>query len=1022
MTPVFHPIGVFLFGIGGGFAIPLLHRLGATWLHAGFFVALAGLTLSSLAPLAAILTGSPPFEILTAGAEPPISINLRFGLQEGAIAASVNIVAMLLALALWNRLRGGYVPLLLFLVVVMGVNGMIMTRDLFNLFVFLEIVSIGTYGLLSLSGARTGIEGAFKYVLVTVVASTLFLLGAALLYQATGRLNIDLLLEGAAAPAGPVEFAALAMLLGCLMLELKPWPANGWALDVYETAPAPLAGFLSVVASAGMIFALWKLLPLFAGMTDLIVLSAATTYVVSNLAGLRQNDVQRLLGYSSIGQMALLTLALAALTRIGADEATSLIAFGFFVNHLLAKAGLFCLVEAANARRVSLGLSVRNRRLHLGLLTLFVVAISALPPFPGFWAKWELVMRLAAAGDHALIAAVLAGSLLEAAYLFRWLIRCFGDGDGAEPSATPNRERTAALVALSALLLVASAAGAVAAGVALLPSLLPIGAAAALAVFEAVPARARCVAMLAVVAAGTYAMPEAEGIADLFATLLLAGSLVIAAAGLHQSGAPAGRYPLMAALLLAVQALIRAETGLEFYLAWEFVTLACFFLILGGTGTGPEVLRFLVFSLLAAFLLLAGFAMLAAQTGSTDLDALRTAGPGTALALSLMAAGLLVKAAAVGVHVWLPAAYAEAPDEVTALLSAVVSKTAIFGLLLGGYAVSRSEAALDYGPALAWIGMVTTVAGALFALVQTDAKRLLAYSSMSQLGYIVTAVGLTSHLGWVTTLYLVASHMLVKGVLFLALAGVFLRCGARRLDRLGGLWRSMPVTAALAGLALLSMSGLPPFMGFGAKWLLLSAMAEKGWSALAALGAVATFLGLWYMIRLFAAVFLGPAAPEAPPTREAPALLLLPQAVLILGVFLLTLFPKLLMAPVSAAIDPAFAATLVWEGASLETIYDLWDPAPTMLAALAAAAAFAALLGLAARLGGVGSSLGRAIRAPLPRWIAPPLAMIAWSAAAEAAHRGADIVRGVYTGDGQAYVLLALGYFIALYVAASLPF
>ena len=90
--------------------------------------------------------------------------------------------------------------------------------------------------------------------------------------------------------------------------------------------------------------------------------------------------------------------------------------------------------------------------------------------------------------------------------------------------------------------------------------------------------------------------------------------------------------------------------------------------------------------------------------------------------------------------------------------------------------------------------MLTTIAGALMALAQSDFKRLLAFSSMSQLGYIVTAIALMSHLGWVTALYLVANHLMVKGILFLAIAGIVLRTGTRRFAETGGLRRDMPIT------------------------------------------------------------------------------------------------------------------------------------------------------------------------------------------------------------------------------------
>ena len=145
----------------------------------------------------------------------------------------------------------------------MGIQGMVMTRDLFNLFVFLEIVSIATYGLLSLRDTPAALSATFKYLMATVLASTFFLLGTMLLYSVTGILNIDDLIASRDTITGPIGFAALMFLLACLLIELKPFPANGWGLDVYETAPPRVAALISVGVSAGVFFALLNLLPLF---------------------------------------------------------------------------------------------------------------------------------------------------------------------------------------------------------------------------------------------------------------------------------------------------------------------------------------------------------------------------------------------------------------------------------------------------------------------------------------------------------------------------------------------------------------------------------------------------------------------------------------------------------------------------------------------------------------------------------------------------------------------------------------
>src|SRR5690606_17347613 len=130
------------------------------------------------------------------------------------------------------------------------------------------------------------------------------------------------------------------------------FPANGWGLDVYETAPAGVAALVSVGVSAGVFFALFKLMPLFASQLTLIAASAAVTFLFSNLVGLRQSNVQRMLGCSSIAQMALLVLALSLLLRLGEDDALPLVVGGLFFNHLFAKAGLFWLAGAVRRRTI----------------------------------------------------------------------------------------------------------------------------------------------------------------------------------------------------------------------------------------------------------------------------------------------------------------------------------------------------------------------------------------------------------------------------------------------------------------------------------------------------------------------------------------------------------------------------------------------------------------------------------------------------------------------------------------------
>src|SRR5215471_15223253 len=1005
-----HPLNIFIVGLGGAFLIPLFSRLGKSWVATAFIMALVAMTLTSGYGLFKLLHGAAPIEILTGGAEPPYAISLRMGMAEGVFVFGVNLIALFGA---GYFAREKYGTMLLYLLLVMGIQGMVMTRDLFNLFVFLEIVSIATYGLLGLRDTSAALSATFKFLMATVLASTFFLIGTVLLYAATGILNIDDLIANRDAISGPIGFAALMFLLACLLLELKPFPANGWGLDAYETARSDIAAMISGGVSAGVFYALFKLLPLFDDQLEVIAVLGAVTFVFSNLIGLRQTKAQRLLGYSSVGQIALLTIAASLLYRLNAEDDLFLVVGGLFVNHLFAKVGLFWLAGYVGKERLKDWSILAGNSGVILLFGILIVAISGLPPFPGFWAKWQLVMTLAANGLYGWIAVVLVGSLLEAAYMFRWL------GLGLQSSAQADKavrrpNELLPLIGMAVLLAVSGYIAAELAGLSAPWVYLPLVAGLAVYLLAWLPSRVQGLTTLVLVlAAGSWLVLGLSGLSFLFAVVLLAGGLIVSIACLARTDRRPGFYPCLAIMLLSLPALATATTSLEFIFIWELITLSSYFLILRRSEAAPHALKYLLFSLAAASFLLCAFAVLQAQTGSVSLTALRGAGPESVPVFVLLAIGLLIKAGA----------------DVSALLSAVISKVTIFGLLVGTYVAIRSEVSLNLALVFGWIGMLTTLAGAMLAVRQDDLKRMLAYSSMSQVGYIVAAIALMSHLGWVTALYLVANHLLVKGILFLVAAAIILRTGKRLIGELGGLAGVMPVTFTTAAIAIVAMSGLPPLAGFGGKWLLLSAMMEKGWYAPALMTLLATFVGFVYMTRFIQTIFFGSRKATHDGLMDAPIAVLIPQVLLIAGIFLMSFFPKVLIGPVSQAIDPTFASTLVWQGMSLEMIYGYWNPLPVMAFAIIVCWILFGLFWLLRRggwwrttanveSGGAPSGLYEVFKTVFAT-LTPPWAVAAWGGLAAATATAAERIRMIYTGNGQTYNLYILYYFLVLYIAGG---
>jgi formate hydrogenlyase subunit 3/multisubunit Na+/H+ antiporter MnhD subunit len=1034
------PLGIYVIALGIGFLIPLFDRAHRGSAILVFLAALACMAAIAAVNLLAIINGAPAIDIETAGIAPPFSINLRFGLFEGGVVLAVNSVALLAAWHFLPALKQHASALLLYLILVMGINGMVMTRDLFNLFIFIEITSIATYALIGMERSGSVLAAGFKYIIATAMASAFFLLGTIFIYYQTGTLNIDDMIAHRDLISGPIGLVATLFVLTSLLIELKPYPANGWGLDVYETAHSGIASLISVGVSAGVLFAVYKLLPLMDAYLPSIALIGGATFLFSSFIGLKQDNAKRLLGYSSIGQMGLLTLALALLQQLDATTAQlALVIGGLFVNHLLAKAGLFWLAGVVNRSAIRDWSTIAKRPDLLLLLGIMMAALIGLPPFPGFWAKWELVMLLGAGEQYAWIALILIGSLLEAAYLFRWFSLA-RQSDETQAAASVGFWQTAP-VAIAAVLLFGIGYGiATTMNFATTAMFLPLLAGLALWLIDGLHGRLKDLPMLVIVAAGGYWLTnDLEGINRLFSYLLIGGGLLVSVAAMYRSDDRRGFYPLLAVLLLSLATLLRTQTSLEFFFGWELMTLSSYLLLtLGRDGIMPG-LRYLLFSLGSAYFILAGFAVAWAATGSIQLADLGNSGNAAGVVFSLLAAGFVIKMGGFGVHVWLPDAYAEADDDFTAIMSAVVSKAAIFGLLMVAAQLGvRSDIGLDPAYVLGWIGILTATFGALMAVFQEDIKRLVAYSSMGQLGYIVAGIALMNHFGWVTALYLTVNHFLFKGILFLSVAGIVLRTNERLMYKMGGLIKNMPFTFVFTMIAIIAMSGVPPLTGFGGKWLLFNALMEKGWYWIAALAFFSSAVAFLYMFRLLQTVFLGQRKLEHAKLREAPAILLVPQVVMIAIIMVVSAYPKLLLDPLSAAVAPWLDGALVWDGLALQTHFGYWN-APMIMAVVAGVwmvpLVFLLLISLTLKIQKVEqfNIVYAAERPHRPEdthfayhffahydraigFLVRPRATAFWNTAVEWSYSIGASLRIFYNGNGQTYALFILMYFVAMFL------
>ena len=353
----------------------------------------------------------------------------------------------------------------------------------------------------------------------------------------------------------------------------------------------------------------------------------------------------------------------------------------------------------------------------------------------------------------------------------------------------------------------------------------------------------------------------------------------------HPRSARSGRVWWIV-MLVNLGWVLLATNGLHFLIAWELFTLAAYFLITLNRqrcAIRAAGWLYLAASHAAVLALFAFFTLLAVRTGSWELGPMRERAELAPLFwLALFGFGL--KAGLFPLHIWLPAAHANAPSHVSAMLSGVTLKIGIYGLV-------RFSGWLPVPPSAGWVvaalGVASAVLGVAFALGQHDLKRLLAYHSVENIGIILIGLGFAlvaagqGHPAWgrlalAGGLLHCWNHGLFKGLLFLGAGSVLHATGTREMSLLGGLWRAMPWTAGLFALGAAAISGLPPLNGFVSEWLvflgLFDATMARGPSAWAAIPAAILLgatgaLALACFVKVCGVVFLG--AARSPAARDA---------------------------------------------------------------------------------------------------------------------------------------------------------
>ena len=358
-------------------------------------------------------------------------------------------------------------------------------------------------------------------------------------------------------------------------------------------------------------------------------------------------------------------------------------------------------------------------------------------------------------------------------------------------------------------------------------------------------------------------------------------------------------------ILISVAAMCGIVTTSDFFTLYVFVevlAVTSFALITTDESkAGVEgALKYFLLTFPASALIMIGISILLLTLGSLSFEGLRAVmasgiPPGPVLfAAALIILGFLIKSGVVPFHAWTPDAYQGAYAPVAAYLGGIVTK------ISGVYAVVRIATLLNFFDGAAaglsggimFLGMLSIAVGALAALKQKDFKRMLAFSSISQVGYIILAAGLGTPLAFIGAIFHLFNHATFKTVLFLNSASLEKAAGTTDMEELGGMEHSMPWTSWTSVIALLSTAGVPPLSGFWSKLLIILALWESGFKTYAVLALLFSIVTLGYFLLMQKNIFFGKKTPVSERSREVSAVLLAP--VLVMSAVIVTaglLFP-----------------------------------------------------------------------------------------------------------------------------------
>jgi NADH-quinone oxidoreductase subunit M len=413
---------------------------------------------------------------------------------------------------------------------------------------------------------------------------------------------------------------------------------------------------------------------------------------------------------------------------------------------------------------------------------------------------------------------------------------------------------------------------------------------------------------------------EASALSSLFAIMVSLSWFIISITILKSDKKDISFSRWLPLLSFSLLLIVYASDYLLFFIGWEVMSITTY-IILSNTLSKDALIKYIIFAMASALSILMAIVILYSGIGSL----LYVDGHLSFLALNsnlrvalvvFMLLGLFIKMGTIGFHYWLVDSYQQADNLFSAYLSAVLSKMAIYALIVFLIEVVKIEYSIGLSYILAIIGVTSSIIATFKAIKEDDVKRLLAYSSIAQLGYILTVLAVANGLGG--AIYHSIIHTMVKLLLFINIAGVITITGRSKLSQLGGLIYKMPHSFVMALIGIIVLAGMPPLGGFASKYLIYTSLLDSKFLLILSAMMFASVSSFLYVYKLIYGVYLGqPTHKKLESVKEVSIWYLIPQYLISLSLIIIGTYPALVVPYLNKILTQLNQTEIPYQNASI---------------------------------------------------------------------------------------------------------